>query len=514
MSYRDSITRRYDLLTNRIGRDTYKQSLEMAVCANDPVHWCNNWAFTYDPRQDVKHLPFDLFPKQAELMQWIQSRERAKKYGLVEKTRDGGITFCCVAFAVNKWLFTDGYAAAFGSRKEDYVDRVGDPKSIFEKARYIIRYLPYWMLPKGFDERKHMTFCKIVNPANGATITGEAGDGIGRGGRASIYFVDEAAFLERAELVDSSLSATTDVRIDVSTPNGVGNAFYRKRHSPNTSVFTFRWQDDPRKTEEWAREKKEEVGSVVWAQEYDIDYAASIEGICIPASWVRAAVILKLDGLNDTTPIIGGFDPADGGNDKSVLIGRKGPVVLEPDAWGELSSGRAAHAAQTRAEELGMSTVNYDAIGIGSSVSDAWENAEVKPKFKTVGVKWGDSPTQARWANGKTSAEQFQNLRIELWWMMRERFEKTYQFVNEGKLFPIDELISIPNNSDLISDLSLPLVNITNTGKLALESKADMRRRGVKSPDYADALAYTFTPSVGWSTDSSMLDWLVQRANS
>jgi phage terminase large subunit len=55
-------------------------------------------------------------------------------------------------------------------------------------------------------------------------------------------------------------------------------------------------------------------------------------------------------------------------------------------------------------------------------------------------------------------------------------------------------MISIPNHPELIAQLSLPLWQTTDTGKTKLESKPDMKKRGVGSPDFADALAYRYAP--------------------
>ena len=71
---------------------------------------------------------------------------------------------------------------------------------------------------------------RILNPENGSSIVGEAGDNIGRGARTSIYFKDESAYYEHADAIDAALSQTSNCKIDVSTPNGPGNPFYRKRH--------------------------------------------------------------------------------------------------------------------------------------------------------------------------------------------------------------------------------------------------------------------------------------------
>jgi phage terminase large subunit len=83
---------------------------------------------------------------------------------------------------------------------------------------------------------------RVLNPENGASIVGEAGDNIGRGNRTSIYFKDESAFYEHADAIDAALSQTSNCKIDVSTPNGAGNAFYRKRHGGKIKVFVFDWR--------------------------------------------------------------------------------------------------------------------------------------------------------------------------------------------------------------------------------------------------------------------------------
>ena len=77
---------------------------------------------------------------------------------------------------------------ASASRKEILVDRAGDLQSIFEKTRSIVRNLPHYLKPKGFKEHTHSNYMRLLNPANDATIIGEAGDNIGRGGRTSHVF--------------------------------------------------------------------------------------------------------------------------------------------------------------------------------------------------------------------------------------------------------------------------------------------------------------------------------------
>jgi phage terminase large subunit len=471
------------------------------VCSRDPVHWINTWAWTYDPRETPSTRPFDLFPRQAEFIRWLQEREGAQEEGIAEKSRDVGFTWLCVAYAVHAWRFRKGVSVGFGSRKLELVDKIGDPDSIFEKIRLLLHNLPAWMLPAGFTWTEHDNFCKLINPENGSTVTGEGGDNIGRGGRKTLYFVDEAAFLERPQRVEAALSQTTRVKIWVSTPNGPGNPFATKRASGKFPVFTFRWQDDPRKGDAWYAEQKRILDPVVLAQEVDIDYTASVEGICIPALWVRAAVGLELPASG---PVEAGLDVAEEGPSRSVLVVRQGPVVQAVEDWGQLNTTATAWKAADIAEAHGVETLHYDCGGVGAGIRGTYESALLendagtmhrrKLGFNPHAVNGGEHATESRWPDGKTSRERFLNLRTELWCRLARRFEKAYEFREQGIQHPPEEMISIPNHPQLIAELSMPLKEPTETGKVKLESKPDMRKRGIKSPDFADALAYAFAP--------------------
>jgi phage terminase large subunit len=488
MSYSDSIRTRLELRRD-IGDDPVKQAIELEYCRRNVVAWVNRWAWTSDPREARAVMPFVTFPRQAEFLLWLKERDDRRENGLAEKSRDVGFTWLCSYYALHCWLFRAGDSTGFGSRKLDLVDVIGNMDSIFEKIRFGLQNLPAWMRPAGFSIAKNAGYCKIVNPVNGASITGEGGDGIGRGGRKSRYFVDEAAFLERPDLTDSSLLANTDVRIDVSTPNGVGNSFYRKRSGGKVPVFTFHYTDDPRKTPEWAEKKRRDVTPAAWAQEYDIDYTASLSGICIPAQWVRTAVGLKLP---IGSRLQAGMDVADDGANENVFITRNGPVTLDVLAWSHLNTTASAWRARDECQIRKVVSLHYDVVGVGSGVKGTFATAQRPLSFVAVAVNGGHSPTEDRWPDGETSAQKFLNLRAEMWWKLRRRFEKTFEYVIEGIQHPADEMISVPNHPQLIAQISMPLYFHTETGKVKIESKGDMRKRGVQSPDYADALVYAF----------------------
>lgn len=162
---------------------------------NNPVDFINDWCITYNPRADLKTMPFILFPKQVELVEFLHDCLLNGENGLVEKARDMGATWVCVVFSVWAWLFIPGSSIGWGSRKADLVDRLGDPDSIFEKIRLSLDKLPRFLMPEGFNPKEHMNFMKVINPETNATIKGESGDNIGRGGRSLMYFKDEALIL-------------------------------------------------------------------------------------------------------------------------------------------------------------------------------------------------------------------------------------------------------------------------------------------------------------------------------
>ncbi len=425
----------------------------------------NDWMMTHDPRLYPSELPFLLWPKQEEYINWMYDLWQKKSDGLCEKSRDQGITWLCAAFAVCIWLFYPGQAIAVGSRKEDLVDKIGDPKSIFEKIRFLLRYLPEEFLPKGYDEKRHAAFLKIMNPENSATITGEAGDNCGRGGRASVYILDEFAFQERAEAVMAAVSANSDCKVYVSTPNGTGNPFYRMRMGGKIPVFTFHWKDDPRKDQAWYEKQVQVLDPVIVAQEIDIDYNASVSNALIDGNNVKHAMTqgLKFEPFG---PKVLGVDPARFGNDRTAYIMRQGRVIHWIDTDKKLSTTEIVGRVNHFMRNYWFDMVFIDVIGIGAGVYDQ------------LVEKWGDRIIPVQSSESAHDTVQFKNKRAEMWCDMRDWFK--------------DPNVCVPYHDDLMVDLTAPQYFFNNSGQIQIEKKEDMRKRGVKSPDIGDAIALTF----------------------
>lgn len=500
-----------DLDMTKIENNPEMQRAELEKCKNDVVYWCSSYVMSYDPRIEdpsKREFLFKPFPRQVELINWALERRAKREVGLIIKSRDSGVSiiFGCV-LGLHSWLFENGYAGGFGAHVEEKIDRLGDMSSLFEKIRATIRRLPEWMKPKGFDEQKHLLHRRIINPSNGSILTAEIGDQCGRGGRSATYCLDEAAFLAHPDLVEASLSANTPVRYYVSTPNGLGNWFAQKRNSlPPDQVFEYKWDQDPRKDAEWKAKVLLQDGNLVFEREYNCNFAASIEGIAIPHEWVVAAVNLPLPAEGD---VVCGFDVAGEGDNLNSLCPRQGPVIMPLRTWKGISPVESAAIAARHAEELKATKVAFDCIGPGEAVRAAWsvmagdhDQAGGSLPFEAIPIIGGEKPSDHVWSDGKTSVQKFVNVRAECWWLARDRFRKTWEYRKwlanpaEGSPHPLDQLISIPQDDQLISELSTPLIQPTGSGKIQIESKPQMKKRGVRSPDKADSLCYSLYPKV------------------
>ena len=480
--------------------------LEWYRCAGDKEYWFDSYAWTYNPKlpPSERWIKFVLFPKQREYLGWRKQRRLNKEDGVVVKSRDVGLTWLNIADQIHSWIFEQEFAGGFGSATEEKLDRIGDPGTILEKGRLLLDRLPEWMLPVGYDRRRCCGFKKFLNPENGSVITGECGDNIGRGGRTAIYDVDEAAFVEHANAVEAALSQNTNTVIWTSTVNGVGNLFHTKATGGKTPVFIFDWRDDPRKDQAWYDKEKERFAHdpALLASEVDHDFTASLDGIVIPGRWVSAAIDAdkKIPGLTATGQTVAASDIAAGGSNKTVFGARSGPIVGNLEAWNEENTTRNAHRISEKTRDAKAVRLNYDANGIGIGCKSTWElevysNGRSTLGFGTNGILGGSSPTEMRWPDGKSSKELFANYRAEIAWQLRERFRKTWERIEFGTEHPLDELVCIPNHPELILQLSTPLMKVSATGKKLVESKEDMRKRGVVSPDWFDMLMYLFAPT-------------------
>jgi phage terminase large subunit len=99
---------------------------------------------------------------------------------------------------------------------------------------------------------------------------------------------------------------------------------------------------------------------------------------------------------------------------------------------------------------------------------------------------------------GIANKDFFSNLKAQAWWMIADRFRNTYNAVTKGESFSQDELISLsssmPMLDKLTQELSTPRRDYDNVGRVKVESKKDLAKRDVPSPNLADAFVMAFAP--------------------
>lgn len=279
---RSELIRRIELNRLALNDDGFR-AVEIQKCKRDIVHFCQNWALTFDPRRyDFKQLPFVLYDFQKELLTSLSSAYEDQRHLVIEKSRDMGATWLIALFGVHRWLFDDNFTCLYSSRKRALVDdRTLD--SILGKCRFLIYNLPAFLRPDmdAYIDGKidADNYLKLINPENRNELVGEAtNDNIGRGGRKSIIFLDEFAFVEHSDAIWSSISQTSDCIVIPSTAHGKGNMFYKLRQNKHIETVTLHWKRHPLKDNEWYEKKKLELEPHQLAQEIDIDYTASKAG--------------------------------------------------------------------------------------------------------------------------------------------------------------------------------------------------------------------------------------------
>lgn len=345
------------------------------------------------------------------------------------------------------------------------------------------------------------------------------------------YFCDEAAHLERAEKIEAALGDNTNVRIDISSVNGVGNVFHRRRENgivwtPERKdyptgyvrVFVADWRDHPAKTQEWydarkARYEREGLAHI-FAQEVDRNYAAAVSNTVITYEWILAAVDahIKLPWLAEALEDhkdewTAGLDVADEGNDRNALTLRQYVVWRQVDEWGERDPGISARKAVLACRpHAGNITCQYDCIGVGAGVKTEYNRLAtddgVVDARRIPFIPWNagaavERPFERIIPDDRESLQNkdfFDNLKAQAWWSIRTRFYKTYKAVTEGVKYNPDELISIDSSMQLLEqvkkELMQPTVGYSSRLKMLIEKKPN----GMRSPNLADSGVMAFFP--------------------
>jgi len=245
----------------------------------------------------------------------------------------------------------------------------------------------------------------------------------------------------------------------------------------------------------------------IWLGQPNADSELAI----IKPSWISAAIDAHIAlGFEPEGAKRVGQDVADGGKDTSALCYTHGSVVMDLDEWKGQDTEYTACKAYAYAQEVNADMLVYDSIGVGAGVKAtinrlrreqaAEKCAEVDVRLQVYGFNAGGEVINKKktWRTGKKNGDMFYNVKAQAWWMLAERFRKTYKAIREGVEYDPDELISLPSDlphiDRLRAELSRPRESFGNNGKVQVESKQEMAKRQIPSPNLADALVMCYAP--------------------
>ena len=191
---------------------------------------------------------------------------------------------------------------------------------------------------------------------------------------------------------------------------------------------------------------------------------------------------LSVDDPDAGMPVYVGVDVARFGFDKSAICVRRGQRVLSLRSFQGMDTMRLVHEILQTVEQTGAEAIFVDEGGIGGGVVD---------RLKELGA-----PVYGKHFGGKAPHRtRFYNMRSEFFWELR-------LLLNDG-------LVALPRDEELAGQLVSLRYDVSSSGQVRLQGKKEMRKRGLPSPDKADALALAFLvpPSLGiWTGTEPLLD--------
>lgn len=246
------------------------------------------------------------------------------------------------------------------------------------------------------------------------------------------------------------------------------------------------------------KERDEDLYRHIWLGEPVADSELAI----IKPSWIEAAIDAheKL-GFQAAGKRILGFDVADEGDDANATVLRHGSVVTDMRQWRGQDVIYSADKVYLYAQEQDIDCIVYDNIGVGAGVKAQFRRKN--GKVQTLGFNAGGAvyKPDAKYTDDKKNRDMFANIKAQAWWMVRDRFYKTWRAVHHGDSYPEDQLVSLSSSLHeleyLTAELSRPQVDYDQNGRVKAESKKDMKKRGIPSPNRADALVMAFAPVQG-----------------
>lgn len=440
-----------------------------------------------------------------------QLKETGKVRAICLKGRQQGLSTLIAGRYFHKTITNRGYKTFILTHEG------AATKNLFDMTKRYYEYLPEGLCPKA--NRDSVKELKFDTLDSGYAIGTAGAKGTGRSQTIQLLHGSECAFWPNAaEHAQGLMQAVGDQKgteiILESTANGIGNFFHsiwqaaEQGKSDFQAIFVpWYWQPEYRafytqKPEDihlnddekllldsyesngmtrehiyWRRFKigqfsnDYEIGIRLFNQEYPCcskdAFLNPVDDTFIPSHYVLAARKAKIE-TNESKIVIIGVDPAIGENDRCAIIRRKGRVAYNIETFRNTNTMELAGKLKLIIEKEKPHRVFIDCIGIGAGVTD---------RLLEMGFSCVEGVNVAKTAHDK---ERFGNRRAELWSEMRD--------------WLMGEIpVQIPDVDDLHSDLCSLGYKHRSNGQMLIESKDDLKARGMPSPDLADALMLTFS---------------------
>lgn len=284
-----------------------------------------------------------------------------------------------------------------------------------------------------------------------------------------LLVVDEASAIPEAvyEAAAGSMSGHSATTILISNPTRNSGLFYKTHHELAADWYRLHVSclNNPLVSTDFINQIKATYGDTSNAYRIRVlgEFALADDDTLIPADLVDSAFGRDVTAGND--PIVYGLDVARYGTDRTALCKRRGNVVVDVKSWGGLDLMQTVGMVVNEARNDNPDEICVDTIGLGSGVADRLREMG----FNVRDVNVSESSAMNPNAN---------KLRDELWLSVRDWLGT--------------RSVSLPNNETLRHELVAPRYSFSSSGKIVVESKDSMRKRGMRSPDLADSLCLTF----------------------
>lgn len=304
-----------------------------------------------------------------------------------------------------------------------------------------------------------------------------------------LLVVDEASGVPEPvfEAAAGSMSGHSATTLLLGNPTRSSGTFYESQTRMAGSWWVRRWSclESPLVSDEFVEEIKLRYGEESNAFRIRVlgEFPLADDDTIIPIHLAEAARDRDIEVPQDTKPVWG-LDVARFGTDKTALAKRTGPVITEIERWQGLdlmqTVGRVKAEYDAMPFSLRPTEILVDSIGLGAGVVDRLRELGLPVR----GVNVSEAPSM-----GKT----YQNLRTELIFKLRGWLEE------RGS--------KIPHDDQLIAELTSIRYSFGSSGKMKAESKDDMRRRGLSSPDLADAVCLTMASDAATALGVGSTSW-------